>query len=226
MKKRGISWTFSSAYTPQSNGLAKRMNRTLLNKTSSLLKCAEMSKRYWGEAFLHATNVYNRTSTNSLKEKWPYEAVLGKVPDNSHLRVFGCRANVYIHREQGRGKLGDRSKPGVLLAHRVGIYRVVDVDTRNVVESKQVTFNEREFPMRGSRNEEYNDEVYLSLDIEEEIEHRFDLKKLKASVEEEEIRENREGPRYHSTERNQPGRFVAGAMLRTHFAEITAIVTY
>ena len=68
MKARGNNWTFSSVYTPQSNGLAERMNRTLLNKTRAMLKCAGLSKSYWGEALLHATYIYNRTIANSLKE--------------------------------------------------------------------------------------------------------------------------------------------------------------
>lgn len=53
--RTSIRLTFSSAYTPQSNGLAERMNRTLLNKTRSLLIGAGMSAGYRGEALLHAT---------------------------------------------------------------------------------------------------------------------------------------------------------------------------
>lgn len=86
--------------TPQSNGLAERMNRTLLNKTRGLLKGASMDKGYWGEALRYATYVFNRTSTNSLQGKSPHEALLGNVPDNSQLRVLGYGANGFVHREK------------------------------------------------------------------------------------------------------------------------------
>lgn len=63
-------------------------------------------------------------------EKSPHEVFLGTVPDNSRLRVFGCLANVFVHREQGRGKLGDRTKRGVLLSNHDGIYRVMELERR------------------------------------------------------------------------------------------------
>ncbi len=61
LKSRGISSTFLSANSPQSNRLAERMNRTLLKKTRGLLKCTGIKKGYWSEAVLHATYVYNQT---------------------------------------------------------------------------------------------------------------------------------------------------------------------
>ena len=98
------------------------MSRTVLNKTRAMLKCAGLSKRYSGEHLLHSTYVYNRRITKSLNRKSPYEELLGKVTHNSNLRVFGCHANAFVHREQGRRKLGDRSNSSVLLSHEGGIY--------------------------------------------------------------------------------------------------------
>ena len=222
MQQKGIDWTFSSSYTPQSNGLAERMNRTLLNKTRALLKGASMAKGYWGEALRHATYVFNRTSTKSLQGKSPHEVLWGDVPDNSQLRVFGCRANVFVHQEQKRGKLGDRSELGVLLAHRNGMYRILIEKTQKVVETKHVTFNEREFPMKKKVYESNNNGGILQLNLEEEIieEENIEVEstsqKDRAPIEEEEQKQGGAENRYPRREHRAPQRFVAGALRRTH----------
>ena len=40
--------------TPQENGVAKRMNRTLLNKVRCMLFSSRLSKSFWGEAITTA----------------------------------------------------------------------------------------------------------------------------------------------------------------------------
>lgn len=42
----GINFTTASVYTPQSNGVAERMNRTLIGKTKAMLQSAGMNTRF------------------------------------------------------------------------------------------------------------------------------------------------------------------------------------
>lgn len=220
LKPEGITWTFSSAYTPQSNGLSERMNRTLLNKTRALLKEANMDKDFWGEAIRQAVTLYNRTSTKSLKGKSPYEVLLGRKPDNSHFRLFGCLSYVHVHREQGRGKLGDRSRHGILLAHCDGMYRVLLSGSNQVVETKHVKFDETRYPMKNGVQEITSDDSYLELDIEEEnagkvITAEEDCDE-RSPIEEESSTTQDEIPRYPRREHRQPERYMAGALRRAH----------
>lgn len=46
LKQEGISQTFSTSYTPQSNGMAERFNRTILDKVRSMLHDASLDMFY------------------------------------------------------------------------------------------------------------------------------------------------------------------------------------
>ena len=61
LKELGITQTFSTPYTPQSNGLAERYNRTLLDKIRSMIHDAGLSMKFWGETALHAAYLTNVT---------------------------------------------------------------------------------------------------------------------------------------------------------------------
>ncbi|KAL0438177.1 UNVERIFIED_CONTAM: Retrovirus-related Pol polyprotein from transposon TNT 1-94 [Sesamum latifolium] len=50
----GIKRHKTNPYTPQQNGVAERMNRTLLNKVRCLLISSGLPKSFWGEALLTA----------------------------------------------------------------------------------------------------------------------------------------------------------------------------
>jgi len=43
---KGIKRQFTTAYTPQQNGVAERMNRTLLERTRAILKAAGLGKSF------------------------------------------------------------------------------------------------------------------------------------------------------------------------------------
>ena len=64
--------------TPEQNGVAERLNRTLVKKSRVMLLESNLSKSLWGDAILHANYLKNRTHTRSLPDKTPYEMVHGK----------------------------------------------------------------------------------------------------------------------------------------------------
>lgn len=49
-KVEGIKKQFTTSYTPQQNGVAERMNRTLLERTRAMLGAASLEKKFWAEA--------------------------------------------------------------------------------------------------------------------------------------------------------------------------------
>jgi transposase InsO family protein len=59
---------------PEHNGIAERLNRTLLEKVRAILHASQLPKFLWGEAVKHAVYLKNRTSTKALDGKTPYEA--------------------------------------------------------------------------------------------------------------------------------------------------------
>lgn len=52
--------------TPELNGIAERLNRTLGEKMRALLHMAALPPDMWGEALRHSTWMKNRTSTQAL----------------------------------------------------------------------------------------------------------------------------------------------------------------
>jgi len=51
LSEEGISKETTTPYTPQSNGVAERFNRTLLEGVRSMLHGSGMSKRFWGQTW-------------------------------------------------------------------------------------------------------------------------------------------------------------------------------
>jgi hypothetical protein len=68
----GIIHERTPPYSPQSNGIAERKNRTLTNLVNVMLETAGLSKKWWGEAILTACLVLNMVPTKS-KEITPFE---------------------------------------------------------------------------------------------------------------------------------------------------------
>ena len=81
--------------SPEKNGLAERMNRTILEKAKCMCVHAGLPYSLWAEAANTATYIYNRLPNAPLKGKSPHELWYGRKPDLSNLKVFGCIAYAY-----------------------------------------------------------------------------------------------------------------------------------
>ena len=77
--------------TPEHNGVAERLNRTLLEKVRAMLHASGLPKFLWGEAIKHAVYLKNRTLTRILKDKTPFEALEGRKPNIADLHEFGAK---------------------------------------------------------------------------------------------------------------------------------------
>ncbi|KAK4392578.1 Retrovirus-related Pol polyprotein from transposon TNT 1-94 [Sesamum angolense] len=142
----GIKRHKTTPYTPQQNGVAERMNRTLLNKVRCLLISSGLSKTFWGEALSTAVYLINRSPSVPLLGKIPECMWTGKDVDISSLRIFGCSAFVL----QNGDKLDPRAKKCIFIGYPVGVkgYRLWlrNQPGYKVIVSRDVTFNESEFP--------------------------------------------------------------------------------
>ncbi|CAI7819675.1 unnamed protein product, partial [Closterium sp. NIES-54] len=106
LKKQGIQRELTTAYTPQSNGVAERANRTILETARALLIESGVGSSMWPHAVRHATVARNRVLTKVGNESWvPLERWLGRKPPVDMLRVFGCMAVAHVPKMY-RSKLG------------------------------------------------------------------------------------------------------------------------
>jgi transposase InsO family protein len=77
LREKGIEFTPSAPYSPESNGLAENFNRTLFARVPCMLSHARLSTKLWSEAAQHAVFVMNRTPLRTLGNVTPDEAVCG-----------------------------------------------------------------------------------------------------------------------------------------------------
>ena len=71
-EEHGIVHERTPPYFPESNGVAKRKNRTLTEMVNAMLDTTGMSWEWWGEAILTACHTLNRVPMKN-KEKTPFE---------------------------------------------------------------------------------------------------------------------------------------------------------
>ena len=147
--RKGIVRQVSVAYTPEQNGRAERLNRTLIERTRALLLEHGLPKMVWSEAI--PTAAYLRNVTVAADQVLtPYELFHGDKPDVSHLRVYGCKATVHVNADE-RDKLDAVSEEHAMVGYSFTskAYRLLRLghnDQLTVVEAISVRFHESERP--------------------------------------------------------------------------------
>jgi transposase InsO family protein len=84
----GIVRHHTIPYTPQQNGVAERMNRTIISKARCMLSNVGMSRHFWAEAASTACYLINRLPSIPLDKKTPIEVWSDTPADYSQLRVL------------------------------------------------------------------------------------------------------------------------------------------
>ena len=88
LERKGIYRSQTPPHTPHRNGVAERLNRTLLDKARSMLIARNLDKQFWGEAINTANFLKNRSLTKSINMT-PEQAYTGDIPRGQYLRIFG-----------------------------------------------------------------------------------------------------------------------------------------
>ena len=167
-KRQGIHHQTTIRKTPEQNGVAERMNRTLEETIRAMLSESGLPKAFWAEALSTATYLRNRSPTKAVAEKTPLEAWSGEKPNVQNLRIFGCICYAHIPKDE-RKKLDSKARKAVFVGYgkdKKG-YRLYDIATKKFFFSRDVSFNETEFITENANNVRRKDEDKGSYEITE-----------------------------------------------------------
>ncbi|GEM11218.1 gag-Pol polyprotein [Rhodotorula toruloides] len=154
LAEHGIIRESPPPYSPQSNGVAKRVNRSIVEGIVSLLAQAGAPKTLWAEALQAFVFVKNRSPHAALSGNVPLAVWRNRPARVDMLRTWGCRAWHTV--TNGRSKLDDRAIPLVFVGYDgdTAAYRLFDPVTRKTIRSRDTRFVEDEFPLLASRTAE------------------------------------------------------------------------
>ena len=100
--EHGVTQNFTSAHTPEMNGVSERLNRTIVEHTRALLIEAGLSREFWSLAAKHVVYLRNRLWHTKLTSSVvvgasPFQKVYGKAPKLANLRVWGSDSWKFDH---------------------------------------------------------------------------------------------------------------------------------
>lgn len=144
LEKQGIKAERTNTYTPEQNGVSERFNYTALDAIKALLAASKLSQRFWAEALLCFTYVWNRVCHND-RTQTPFELFGGRKPSVKHLRKFGSTVYVGIPKQKRR-KLDMRAKKGIMVGYAMKTkgYRIFLPNEQRVIETINVKVIESE----------------------------------------------------------------------------------
>ncbi|KAH9704158.1 hypothetical protein KPL70_011349 [Citrus sinensis] len=148
-KQEGIQRQFTVAYTPQQNGVAERMNRTLTERIRAMLMTAGLPNSFCAEAAKTGCYIVNRSPSIAIGLKTVMEMWTGKPANYSYLHAFGCPVYV-MYNAQERTKLDPKSRRCIFLGYADGVkgYRLWDPTAHKIVIRRDVIFIEDQLQMR------------------------------------------------------------------------------
>ncbi|GJU24118.1 putative ribonuclease H-like domain-containing protein [Tanacetum coccineum] len=151
-EKKGIMRQFSVARTPQQNGVAERINRTLIEAARTMLVDSKLPTTFWAEAVNTACYVQNRVLVVKPHNKTPYELFNGRPPILSFMRPFGCPVTI-LNTIDHLGKFDGKADEGFFVGYSLNkkAFRVFNSRTRIVEENLHIRFGESTPNVVGSR---------------------------------------------------------------------------
>lgn len=151
-QEHGIVHQVTAPYSPQSNGVAERKNRTLMNMVNAMLSESGAPENLWGEALLTACNILNKIPPKH-SDKIPYELFKLRKPNLLILRVWGCLAKVGIP-DPKRKKIGPKTVDAIFVGYASGSNanrflvvnsQINDISNNTMMEARDAVYFEDKF---------------------------------------------------------------------------------
>jgi hypothetical protein len=119
-EKQSIQMECTVPYTPEQNGVAERLNRTIVEKPRYMLLSSDLLKSFWTEAVTTAAFLINSSPTAALENCTPAEKWFGF----KKVRIFGCLVYQHIPKQLNPRKFDTRTRKCMLLGYAPNGYRL------------------------------------------------------------------------------------------------------
>jgi hypothetical protein len=141
----GINHRITVPYSPESNGIAERLNRSIMEAAEAMMINAKLPDEFWADAVNTSVYLLNRRYHRTI-QMTPFQLWHGKQPNLSHLKVFGCNAwrRVADHNRVGLDPKANRCVFLGYAGRQLG-YRIWDIVTKKFGVTRDVIFDESRF---------------------------------------------------------------------------------
>ncbi|KAJ0391837.1 hypothetical protein P43SY_010649 [Pythium insidiosum] len=154
----------TEAGTPQSNGKAERMNRTIFNMVRCMIFGSGLPLTYWTEAAEYAAYILNRTPTRAnAKRASPIEVLTGHAPSLQNIILFGSPCMVW--RDPKKKALKQHAERALIIGkyEETKGYKVVLLKDKVVTTARHVSNIE-------TLDDGANEQILRALEEDEEAE--------------------------------------------------------
>ena len=118
----GIQHELTAPYSPQLNGKAERLDRSLKTFARAMLYQANMPKSFWAEAMTTVAYLINRLPSEAINNQILYKKWYQKqlpISDLRALKPFGCIVHIHVPEERQRvsNKVNPQSTTGCFVGY-------------------------------------------------------------------------------------------------------------
>nr|GEU93690.1 integrase, catalytic region, zinc finger, CCHC-type, peptidase aspartic, catalytic [Tanacetum cinerariifolium] len=159
--------TFSTACTPQQNGVVERCNRTLVEAAQTMLIFSRLPVFLWAEAVATTCFTQNRSIIHTRYNKTPYELLCSRKSNVEYFHVFGSLCYPTNDRDD-LGKIKPKANIGVFIEHEA--------------PPIETTYDEQTSPISLTEADELHQEDSANFDGNSQQEEDIDFKESFAPV--------------------------------------------
>ncbi|GJY36064.1 putative ribonuclease H-like domain-containing protein [Tanacetum coccineum] len=115
-----------------SNGVAERMNRTLIEAARTMLVDSKLPTTFWAEVVNTTCYMLNRVLVIKPHNKTPYELIHGRTPLIDFMKPFGCLVTILNTRDH-LGKFNGKADEGFFIGYSVVSKAMREFNKRNMI---------------------------------------------------------------------------------------------
>ena len=146
--EKGMTIEKTAPYSPSQNGIAERMNCTLVELARSMTAATKMPEFLWEPAVAHAAYLRNRAYTSSREGTTPYHAWSRQKPNASHFCEFSAPVCLLLQGQTKARKILPKSKRRAYVGYDENSKSVLyyNAQTRKILTSRNFVFLTAKIP--------------------------------------------------------------------------------